>query len=287
MIIVPAPGWEELRQRLLGLKGSVLFLGRSDSGKSNLVKYLLGEVAAAGVTVALVDADLGQSFLALPGTVSRRTFHAPPVPHQMRWDEITFLGCVSPVRILSLLAEETGRMVARARQEATVTLIDTTGLVDGELGRALKLAKIRAVAPELIVAVAAGDELEPILSTVATDTVRIAPSSMVKPRSPEVRSRYRQARLAAYLHDAGEIMLATRRLIFMHHGVPINASFFLLEPGRVIGLNHKSETLALGVVVEAEADSLLVLTPLGTVRGIDRIVLGDFSFSKAEPPAPA
>lgn len=287
MTTVPAPGWEEILQRLLVLKGTALFLGRSDSGKSTLVRYLLGELAAAGVPVALVDADVGQSWLGLPGTVSRRTYRRPPTPHEMRWDELSFLGAVTPVRIMSLLAAEAGRMVQRSRQEAAVTLVDTTGLVDGELGRALKLAKIRAVTPELVVGVAAGEELEPILSQAAPpEVVRLAPSPLVKRRSPEVRVRYRHARLAAHFHGAGERILATHRSLFMHHGVPVHPSFALPEPGTVVGLNHNGVTRALGIVAEADAESLVVVTPLASIRGINRVVLGDFSFLPMPGPHP-
>ena len=282
MLIVPPPAWEELLQRLLVLRGTVLFIGRSDSGKSTLVRYLLRELAATGLPVALVDADVGQSRLGLPGTVSRRTFHAPPVPHEMRWDDLSFLGSVTPVPILTLLAAETGRLVQRTRQDAAVTLVDTTGLVDGELGRALKLAKIRAAAPQLVVAVAAGEELEPILSCLDADlTIRLAPSPLVKRRSAEVRSRYRHARLAAHFHGAREHVLATRRLLFMHHGAPVHPLFSTPAIGTVVGLDHGAQTRALGVVTEADAGSLVVLSPLTSVRGIDRVVLGDFSFSES------
>lgn len=282
MSIIPAPGWEELLQRLVETKGTAIFLGRSDSGKSTLVRYLLGEVAAKGNAVALVDADVGQSFLGLPGTVSRRTFHARPAHQALRWEELSFLGAVSPVRIMSLLAAETGLFVARTRQEAAITLVDTTGLVDGPLGRALKLAKIRAVAPQLVVAVAAGDELDPILGALPEEiVVRLAPSPMVKRRSPQVRFRYRHARLAAYFQGAGEKLLANRRLVYIHHGAPVHPLFSPPEVGSVIGLNHSTGTRALGVITEADEDSLVVKTPLASIRGIDRVVLGDFSFHES------
>ncbi|HJV33494.1 Clp1/GlmU family protein [Geomonas sp.] len=280
MNVVPAPGWDELRERLLALRGTAVFVGRSDSGKSTLVRYLLGEVAAAGIPVALVDGDLGQSFLGLPGSVSSRTFHAAPGHLDLRWDELSFLGAVSPVRVLSLLAAETARFALRTRQEAAVTLVDTTGLVDGPLGRALKLAKLRAVDPQLVVAVNAGDELEPILGALPEErVVRVAPSPLVKRRSAQVRFRYRHARLAAYFHGSREKLLVTRRLVFIHHGKPVHPLFDPPEPGTVVGLNHQGETRGLGVVSEADTDSLVVLTPLSSLRGIDRVVLGDFSFS--------
>lgn len=280
MTTVPGEGWEELLQRLLALKGTALFLGRSDSGKSTLVRYLLDQVTAAGEAVALVDADIGQSWLGLPGTVSRRSYLRPPAHHEMRWDELSFLGCVTPVRIISLLAVETGRMVQRTRQDAALTLVDSTGLVEGELGRALKLAKIRAVAPELLVAVSGGEELEPILAqSHASEIIRLKPSPWVKRRSPEVRLRYRHARLATHFHGARELILATKRLVFVRHGVPVHPIFAPPEAGMVVGLNHGFQTRALGVVVEADAESLVLSTALAAPRGIDRVVLGDFSFS--------
>lgn len=280
MIVVAEPGWEELLERLRVLKGTALFLGRSDSGKTTLIRFLVRELAAGGVDVALVDADIGQSSLGLPGTVSRRTFRAPlPEADHVQWEHLCFLGSVTPAPILTLLAAETGRMVKASRQEAPLTLVDTTGLVDGPLGRALKLAKIRAVSPELVVAVAIGAELDHILLAMPDiATIRLAPSRMVQRRTPGQRIRFRHGKLAAHLHGAREMLLATRRLTFLHRGTPVHPLFTPPELGTVVGLNHAAETRALGVVTEADADSITVLSSLPSLRGIDRVIVGDFSY---------
>lgn len=279
MNVIPEPAWEELLERLRALKGTALFLGRSDSGKSTLVRYLLEELTAAGRPVALVDADVGQSALGLPGSVSRRTFTHPPAAGALQWEHLSFLGAVSPARIITLLAAETGRMVLACRQEAPLTLVDTTGLVEGPLGRALKLAKIRAVAPDLVVGVSGGVELEPLLQTIpSAAVVRLTPSPLVLRRPPGQRFRYRHAKLAVHLQGAHELLLPARRFVFLHRGVPVHPLFTPPETGTVIGLNHLAETRALGVVTEAEGDSITVLTPLPSPRGIDRVILGDFSF---------
>lgn len=279
MTIVCAAGWEELVDRLHGLKGAALFLGRSDSGKTTLVRYLLGALASTERPVTLVDADVGQSSLGLPGSVSRRTFHLPPDIAPLHFEHLSFLGCVTPVPVLSLLAAETGRMVLAGRSAAPLTLIDTTGLVDGPLGKALKLAKIRAVKPEVVVAVSAGTELEHILAAIPqVETIRLRPALEAQRRTPRQRIGYRYARLADHLRHAREIMLPTRRLLFLHRGMPVHVAFAPPEVGTVVGLNHQGETRALGVVVEAEAGSLTVLTPLATPRGIDRVVIGDFNY---------
>jgi polynucleotide 5'-hydroxyl-kinase GRC3/NOL9 len=279
-MIIPDPGWENLVERLRSLRGAALFLGRSDSGKSTLVRYLAGRLLESGVTVALVDADVGQSFLGLPGTVSRRSFTAPlEEPARFTWQHLSFLGSVTPVPILSLLAAETGRMVLASRQEAQVTLIDTTGLVRGPLGLALKLAKIRATAPELVVAISAGAELDRIVAAMPESaTLRLRPSVMVQRRTPTTRIRYRYGRLAAHLRGAREALVSTRRLLFMHRGAPVHPLFTYPEPGTVVGLNHQGETRALGVVTEADAGSITLLTPLRSLRGVDRVIVGDFSY---------
>jgi polynucleotide 5'-hydroxyl-kinase GRC3/NOL9 len=280
MIIVPSPGWEELLKRLASLEGSAFFLGRSDSGKTTLIRYLLTRLCLAGRPVALVDADVGQSSLGLPGAVSRRSFRSAPEEGPLRWEHLSFLGSVTPVPILSLLAAETGRMVLDSRREVPLTLVDSTGLVDGPLGLALKLAKIRAVAPELVVAVTGGSELDPILRALpdAVEIVRLTPSDHVLRRSPVQRIRRRQARLAEHLEGARETMIATRRLIFLHRGAPLHPVFAPPEAGTVIGLNHLADTRALAVVTEADADSLTVTTALSSLHGIDRVILGDFCY---------
>lgn len=279
-MVIPDPSWNELLDRLRALKGAALFLGRSDSGKSTLVRYLTRGLAAERRTVALVDADVGQAFLGLPGCVSRSTF-AAPVPEEVRlpWQHLSFLGSVSPAPVLMLLAGETGKMVLASRQEAPVTLIDTTGLVCGPLGVALKLAKIRACRPELVVAISAGSELDPIITAMPeTELLRLSPSPNVWRRATTVRTRHRYNKLEAYLRGARETLLATRRLVFLHRGAPVHPLFDMPEAGTVVGLNHQGETRGLGVVTEAHADALTVSTPLRSLRGIDRVIVGDISY---------
>lgn len=280
MSIVAEPAWETLLKKLLTERGTAMFLGRSDSGKSTLVKYLVRRLVEAGTPVALVDADIGQSALGLPGTVSRKTFLSPADTETFHFAHLSFVGSVNPAHIIPLLVSETRRMANQAREEAAITLIDTTGLVDGSIGMALKFAKLQAVAPELLVAVAAHQELEQILSqTDIPAIIRLSPSPLVKRRSPAVRNRYRHARLCAYFLGSREYFLATPQVQCFFRGSQTNLRFHRVAPGTVIGLNRHEETRALGVVTEADADSLTFMTPIASLHGINRVILGDFSFT--------
>ena len=50
--------------------GVVLFLGRSDAGKSTRIQELVGLITGRGGSVAVLDADVGQSTYGLPTTLT-------------------------------------------------------------------------------------------------------------------------------------------------------------------------------------------------------------------------
>ncbi len=276
---VVEPAWDRLPEELLEARGSVFLLGATDSGKSTLARHLLREMVARHRPVALVDADLGQSALGLPGTVSMKVFRTPEEFAAYRYERLSFIGSVNPVRVMALLVEETGKMADIARNESEMVLIDSTGLVTGPLGNLLKLRKIRRVAPALIVAIQSDNELGPILAEIDNIPVcYLKPSPMARSRSPEARARYRRQRLAGYFAASipAESLLTVHDADFFHLGQPIDLRFAHIAAGTVIGLNCHDETVALGMVTESDDISITFRTPLAAVRGISRVVLGDF-----------
>lgn len=63
---IPAPReWFGVLDILEKEKGIAILLGATDTGKSTLAKFLIHQLCQRGLMVALVDADIGQSFLAL------------------------------------------------------------------------------------------------------------------------------------------------------------------------------------------------------------------------------
>jgi polynucleotide 5'-hydroxyl-kinase GRC3/NOL9 len=273
------PGWDDLEEKIRREPGVVLLLGATDSGKSTLARHLAGGLTAAGLRVALVDADVGQSALCLPGTVGLRLFHSPADLSDYRCQRFSFLGSANPARIVPRLLEAAGRLTELARREAEVVLIDTTGLVEGELGRGLKLAKIRVTLPDQIIALQRREECEPILGQLDEVVVhRLHPHPEARSRSQESRSRRRRERLAAYFADAGEEMLLHGEGIELYRlGERASLRHEILSAGTVIGLNHGEETLGLGLVTEADRDGITFRTPLASLSGVKRLVFGDIT----------
>jgi len=52
------------------LRGTIMVIGASDTGKSTLARYLFQELCRAGLRVAYLDGDVGQSTLGLPTTMT-------------------------------------------------------------------------------------------------------------------------------------------------------------------------------------------------------------------------
>jgi polynucleotide 5'-hydroxyl-kinase GRC3/NOL9 len=284
--IVPLPEWTAVSDELASsLPATVLVIGTSDSGKSTLVKYLTQSLVSRGLCVAVVDADIGQSSLCLPGTVSLGAFRSADAATRFNCERSSFLGSVSPVPVMRLLASETGRLAGDARRSAAVTLVDTTGLVAGEIGRGLKAGKTTSVGPDMIIALQRGTELSHILSAEGTRVVQLQPSPLIKSRSAAVRTQARMSKLERYFRESRHILVLRDQVEIRKFGRVPNQGWQLLRAGMIVGVGrgHEPDTAALGIVAECDQDSVVLTTPLGTARGIKRIIVGNM-FIGGNPP---
>lgn len=277
MDIVPAKGWEELLEALREERGTAVFVGATDTGKSTLVRWLVESLSSKGMATALVDADVGQSALCLPGTVGMKVFRKPDDARDFTCARLAFLGSANPSRIILPLVEMSGRLAEDARRETGLVLIDTTGLIAGELGLGLKLGKIRATGADRVIAVQREEECEPILERLGSVAIhRLHPSPLARARSQETRAVRRNERLTAYFAtSSAEFIIHASDAEFFRLGRDVSLRNTPMEEGDVIGLNHGEETVALGIVTEADRNAVSFRSPLRSLRGINRVVLGE------------
>jgi polynucleotide 5'-hydroxyl-kinase GRC3/NOL9 len=66
MEIIAPNEWYAILDTLEKEKGISILLGATDTGKSTLAKFLIFNLCKRGLKVALIDADIGQSFLGPP-----------------------------------------------------------------------------------------------------------------------------------------------------------------------------------------------------------------------------
>jgi polynucleotide 5'-hydroxyl-kinase GRC3/NOL9 len=185
----------------------IMVIGENDTGKTTLVTSLASALARRGSTVGVVDADLGQSDVGPPTTVGLGRVRAPIERlAQAEVVALRFIGVTSPARCVHETAEATARLAAHAlRHGCDRLVVDTCGLIDGDVGRALKRVKLERVAPDLVIALQREGECEPILDAYAEAgrpaIVRL-PAAATTPRSTNARRRHRERLLAEHLHGA-------------------------------------------------------------------------------------
>jgi polynucleotide 5'-hydroxyl-kinase GRC3/NOL9 len=280
MDIIPSPEWESVSETLLSEKGTGIIIGSTDSGKSTFARFLIGKFLMQNLSVCLVDSDVGQSALGLPGTISMKDFRLPDDLQNFVFEKMSFIGAVNPAKSIPSVIESTKRMSKFCAENAEVTLIDTSGLISGEPGKLLKTGKIRAIQPDYVFALQWSDELEHILDLLENTSIfRIRTSEGVKIRTISQRTAYRKNKFEEYFNRApmNEFLLHSGEVHYFYHNKPVSLKGFPLQEGAFIGLNHDEDTMALGIVEEQTDMSIVFRAPLTAIRHINKVILGDLT----------
>jgi polynucleotide 5'-hydroxyl-kinase GRC3/NOL9 len=284
MEILASNEWYEVLDVIRKEKGTVILLGATDAGKTTLAKFLIAQLSTRKIKVAFVDADIGQSYIGPPTTIGLVLFESPPDLENIQPREIFFIGATTPEENLPLHLRGVRRMVDKAiTYGPEVVLVDTTGLVSGEVGIELKIRKINLLAPCSILVLQRFEELEDILALIKGNPLlkihRLPVSEEAQSRSKEVRRLYRTRKYQEYFKGSQikDVMIKGIQLEGIVHdpnGQPVLLERALRVKGLLSGFKTINEdTLALGVMRDflEEQRTLRVSTPLndfGKVKSI-------------------
>jgi len=292
MEILAPKEWYSVLEVLEKEKGVAILLGATDTGKSTLAKFLILNLCKRSLKVALVDADIGQSFLGPPTTIGLAVFKSYP-----DWEivlsspEIFFVGSTTPEGNFPLHLKGVKRMVDKASSYgAEFILVDTTGFILGEGGKELKRRKIDLISPHFILALQKSDEIEHVLGLYKENSLckihRFHLSEGVRPRSMEERRANRANKFRDYFKHSvtrelpiEEIQIEGEVLGPNGDALPLDGS--LRINGLLIGLKgSKDETLALGIIenFKEEGKRLTVSTPLQEIKKVKAIQLSSLKF---------
>ncbi len=281
MDIVPGKGWSELLEKIKKKECISIIIGTTDSGKSTLAMYMIRNLLSEKYKLAFVDSDIGQSSIGLPGTVCLKSFKSLKDLNDLGPDRISFIGSFNPSSKIKQMIESTKRMVQNSKADGIKTIIiDTTGLVTGEIGLSLKTEKINEIKPQHIIAIQRHDELEHILSQVEGTVIhRLNVSPYVVSRSRVQRIRYREKKFLDYFNEPYRVVVSLKDFELFDNNKPFNIKERYLKRGVLLGLNDKDETIALGILDDVSSHELTILTRLKELRSIDRIVAGDIELN--------
>lgn len=254
-ITIP-PSWKRLQKLKEKWGGVFMVIGGVSSGKSTFVKFLASSFITADKKIAIIDADIGQSWIGPPTTIGAVILPKKEI-NLMRPDFLSFVGTLSPSNDLNNYLKSIGKIFERVKKENPFAIIvDTTGLIAGSEGRLLKLRKAEILSPTMIVAFKKDGEIDHILDALTENKFNVyvlpAPKE-VKERSMSKRREYRQEVFRLYFEGSHLIRIKTFEENF--------------EPSTLVGiLNDRYETLGLGIVAGKEGDELLLFTPLKDLK---------------------
>lgn len=252
--------------------GTTFVIGGPDTGKSTLAQRLYAESAALG-PAAFLDADIGQSTLAVPTTMALAV--TSPADQRSRPGYLYFVGSISPRGHMLQMLVGVHRLQRKALQLGCARIVvDTTGLIDpAEGGAALKQAKIELLAPSLIIGLARNGELDPILAPwrrhPGVRVLGVRPSERARARNRGERVARRRELWRAYFSLAGQF------------GINLNEYpiFDLTDPQSQLVLalqDAEGYTLALArtLHVGRPARALLIESPIPSLASVGSLRFG-------------
>jgi len=214
------PEWDKLadeiaKEHKVGQLYTVMVLGEVDTGKTFFSTYLANRLISKLGRTAILDCDTGQSDIGPCGSFGMLVLKEPcvflteePATH------LYMLGAHSPG--LHFVPAMTGLsvMMKKARAEADALIIDTTGWVQGDGGRAIKKAKLDIVEPEKVVLMQRGTELEHLVKHLPAERiVRLPVSKKASSTSQMERKSLRELVNVKYFKDARVFEVPFRQII--------------------------------------------------------------------------
>ncbi|RLE73396.1 MAG: hypothetical protein DRZ80_06395 [Thermoprotei archaeon] len=139
----------------------VILLGFVDVGKSSFILYASNLLVKEGFKVGIIDADIGQSKIGPPGIISGAIIAEGTLDlSNVQMEYGFFIGDKSPPGHLLQCIVGVRKILDKLAEICDVVLIDTTGLVFGGPGMALKLSKVEILNPDMVIILEKGRECE-------------------------------------------------------------------------------------------------------------------------------
>ena len=198
MILDVPPRWHLLAQQLAASTWRrLVVLGSADRGKSSFCHFLGDHLTSCGLTVGLLDTDLGQKMIGTPGCVTLGVWSERG---ELECRRMAFIGAFSPAASMPAVIAGSARLADAPGVDRLI--VNTSGLVAGP-GIPLKRWKLEALNADHIIAIASGGELASVLDALAPVRLhRIAPSAAARRKSPSMREMSRRSGLAGALRGA-------------------------------------------------------------------------------------
>jgi len=241
-------------------EGKVVILGPPDVGKSTLCVYLVNKLLQGGHSLCVIDADIGQTDMGAPTTI---TCAAPTQPitslQEMLPDKRLFIGDISPSGVEQKLINGIERLSAKS--EKLLTIINTDGWVADLNAIPYKINLLTGVTPNLVLGVAYSNELEPILGGVRFHSMRIDAAKDALKRSSVDRRSVRIGAYRRFLEGAitRRVSLEKVQLCFPSRFPPVGKLDQRALSNLIVGILDDEDYLAeIGILIGIEREEAII-----------------------------
>ncbi|MCD6578662.1 hypothetical protein J7L48_04240 [bacterium] len=194
----------------------ILILGEVDTGKSFFTTFIANQLGNLGVSVGAIDTDTGQSDIGAPGTIGFGIFNKPHFNlSDVKLDKQFFIGNLSPGGGFSIFLAGISKILRYALSKVDSVIVDTTGWVHGDGGRAIKRSKLDIVDPDLVILLQRGRELEHLVQHIdRSKIIDLKVSKKASNTSQEVRKSLREEISRRYFENGGPITFDFNKVLF-------------------------------------------------------------------------
>jgi polynucleotide 5'-hydroxyl-kinase GRC3/NOL9 len=224
--------WLKYAHLILQDPGVIMVLGGPDTGKTTFTTFLANKALEKGLSVAVIDSDIGQSDIGSPGTIGLSYVkHTITRLSQVEVDNFYFVGTTSvSLQDVSDMVLGLHHLVSKAKKKADIVLIDTCGYIIGDTGRKLKMMKLQCINPDFVVGLQKKNELYPILKNWHKKIFEAEVPTQVKQVSRQIRREIRKSRWKKAFVGAKErrVDLEEKYLLntFLLSGTPVDTYMF-------------------------------------------------------------
>lgn len=206
----------------------IIVIGSTDTGKSTLCTFLVNHILKFKQSVALLDADIGQSDLGPPGTIGLSIINKPYIePDNLNIDSMIFIGKKSPSSVTEKVIKGISKLENCIQKETSI-VINTDGWILDPEAIAYKLRMIRQLDPNMIIILEEEKELYNIFEN-NLPFMRIQVPKFIKTRGRDDRKKIREYRYKKYLRKAIHKNFSLNRI--MIEGLLPNR----IEGGEILG----------------------------------------------------
>lgn len=205
----------------------VMLVGATDTGKSTLATYISNIAVAGGLSVGIVDSDIGQGDIAPPACIGSCIVREQVLDlRDLDADMYYFIGRITPTGVEDHLIRGVMHLLNHLNVDTVV--VNTDGYV-GDQGLRYKARMAEAIDADLIVVL--GD-VEGSMDVANTRIVRVDVSSNIqKSRDERIARRIEQykrflagGKQVRFRARSKEFTMLCRRVTLMNYGVVVNDS---------------------------------------------------------------